>query len=174
MRSAPRTPGRRACTAPHTCDAFSLALRLPPPALVGEGVTAFGPSASWITSATDSEHTWSVPRLSARPAHSAGAMEGQGPLRQAIAEARAQKTNLPHSRPGTLISLRNHELLKPWKIIYKNFKTATCFSPSSVTILVIHDSFDILSVTLQCPSYPHRILRLSSKRMNFSKARVSP
>lgn len=81
-----------------------------------------------------SEHAHLSPVLAFIPSHVRGTLrtcsaettEGHGLMshwqgwpawtRLLLSEARGQRTNHPKYCPGTFVSLRNHKLLKPWKV----------------------------------------------------------
>lgn len=84
----------------------------------------------------------------------------------------------PHYHPGTLVSWRNHELLKQnysLENIYMNLKPTTYFFQVPMVSPIIDDSFltSFLSHFDALPTHP-QILRLSLKRMSFSKAGCAP
>lgn len=66
-----------------------------------------------------------------------------------LSEARGQRTNHPKYCPGTFVSLRNHKLLKPWKVSTWTLSLQLTFFLSTMIILLIDYSFlTFFSVTL--------------------------
>lgn len=91
-----------------------------------------------------------------------------------LSKTRVQTTNCPSLSPGTLVSLRNPELLKHKESLennYLNFKPTTYFFLVTTIILTIDDSSltSFLSHFEALLIHP-QMLRLSFKGMSFSNA----
>lgn len=91
-----------------------------------------------------------------------------------LSETRVQTTNCPSLSPGTLFSLRNPELLKQKESLENNYMNS---KPTTYFSLVNYDHPfngrlfpDILLSHFEALLIHPQILRLSFKRMSFSKA----